>query len=238
MKNSSTSVWRLIPIFLLALFNLSPSWVAVWSYDGSKFREHVFSSEQFLAIQPLTSAEIEGINYCLQLENRQVKVYPCHETGSAPEWQSPGEWEVHEAFFSDLNHDGREEVTLLLWREFQPWPVDRFLPKGGRISGFHDSNDRSCHVILISLKDGSFREAWAGSAMADPLRKIYAADLDGDGAQELAGLEYRYNESEYDSSLVVWEWNGFGFSLGDRISGSFSEIQVVQNLNDVLLLTQ
>ncbi len=176
--------------------------------------------------------------YCLQLENRQVKVYPCNKAEAAPAWQSPEEWDVREAFFSDLNHDGKEEATLLLWREFQPWPVDRFLPKGGRISGFHDSENQSCHVILIGLKDGNFREAWAGSAMAEPLREIHAADLDGDGAQELAGLEYRYDASEYESSLAVWEWNGFGFTLGDRISGPFSEIQVVQNLNDVLLLAQ
>ena len=54
-------------------------------------------------------------------------------------WQSPAEWEVIQAAFTDLNADGMTELILLLWRAFKPWPVDRWLPHGGRIAGFSAS---------------------------------------------------------------------------------------------------
>lgn len=238
MRNSSIIVWRLIPIFFLSLFNLSPSWISGWIYDGEGLQEHALSYDNQIPIRPYTSAIIDGMELCLKLLDQQVKVFECNHGDSEPLWQSPAEWEVREAFFSDLNRDGEKELALLVWREFQPWPIDRVLPRGGRIDTFHDSSDRSCHIILLGVKDGVFREVWAGSAMADPLHEIYALDLDGDGAEELAGLEYAYDGSEFDSSLVVWEWNGFGFSLGDRVPGSYSIFQPIFDQHTILLLVQ
>jgi hypothetical protein len=153
-------------------------------------------------------------------------------------WQSHPAWQVVQAAFTDLNHDGRPEVTLLLWRPFQPWPVDQWLPNGGRISAFHDSAGNSCHIILVGWLHGGYQELWAGSAMADPVIAFAAADLDGDHAQELVALEGRYTDSTSAPArtLKVWEWNGFGFSVVSSMNGLFSKIAIVQAANGQILI--
>lgn len=238
MENSSINVWRLILLSIIALLNLSPSWITAWSYDHEGLSARGMSFAHTQPIEPLLTARIEGMNFCLELIEQQAAINFCDKDDMGIAWQSPADWDVREAFFSDLNRDGVLEATLLVWREFQSWPVDRFLPSGGRIDSFQDSNGRSCHVILIGMKDGGFKEVWAGSAMADPLHQIHAADLDEDGVEELAGLEYPYNGNDHRSSLVVWEWNGFGFTLGDRKTGSYSTLQIIFDQQNKLLVVQ
>jgi hypothetical protein len=136
-------------------------------------------------------------------------------SGEAAVWRSPAGWQVKRARFADLNRDGIPEAELLVWRPFQPWPVDRVLPYGGRIAAYQDIQGLSCHLILIGWRRGAYRELWAGSALAQPLVDFAAADLDGDGRQELVALEGRYSDPDanHGMELSVWEWNGFGFSL-------------------------
>jgi hypothetical protein len=118
-----------------------------------------------------------------------------------------------------LNRDRRPEVTLLVWRPFRPWPVDAWLPHGGRIQSFQDSNGSSCHIILIGWKQDAFREVWAGSALVDPVKRFAAADLMGDGKPYLVTLEGAYNDppSAPSRRLSIWEWNGFGFSIVNEL---------------------
>ncbi len=144
-------------------------------------------------------------------------------------WQSREDWRVSQAAFNDLNRDGAPEVTLLVWRPFRPWPVDRWLPHGGRIAGFHDAAGESCHLILIGWKDGRYRELWAGSALAEPIRAFGTADLNGDGRTELITLEGWYDDppSKTASRLKVWEWNGFGFNAVYTLEGRFRQMQIV-----------
>jgi hypothetical protein len=145
-------------------------------------------------------------------------------------WQSAQDWKVTQAAFTDLNRDGDQELSLLLWRAFKPWPVDEFMPHGGRIASFQDSAGQSAHLILIGWKRDRFAELWAGSALAQPLCAFAAADLDGDGKQELAALESQYDDPPGAAArtLTVWEWNGFGFSLLLRAAGTFRQLGVGQ----------
>ena len=132
------------------------------------------------------------------------------------------------------------EATLLVWRPFKPWPVDTWLPHGGRISSFHDANGLSCHMILIGWKQDAFREVWAGSAMADPVDSFVAADLTGNGKQYLVTLEGKYDDvaSAPARRLKVWEWNGFGFTVVNELEESFSLMSSAQIHNkQVLVLT-
>ncbi len=238
MNNTSINVWRLMLLSLIALFNLSPSWIKAWTYEQNSLSMQSGSFVHIQPIEPLSITQIAGTKYCLNLFDGQVEIYTCDTDQMEVVWQNPAGWEVREAFFSDLNRDGVPEATLLVWREFQPWPVDRFLPSGGRIDSFQDSKGKSCQVILIGMNDGKFDEVWAGSAMADPLHQIHAVDLDDDGVEELAGLEYPYNGNDHRSSLVVWEWNGFGFTLGDRKTGSYSNLLIVFDQQNILLMVQ
>jgi hypothetical protein len=137
-------------------------------------------------------------------------------------WTSPGAWEVSDAQIADLNRDGNPEVVLLVWRPFAPWPVDAVQPHGGRISGFHDARNRSCHIILWGWAGDRYRELWAGSALAEPVLAFRAADWNGDGAADLAAVETEYAASASARALSLWEWNGFGFTLVERIHRSIS----------------
>lgn len=155
-------------------------------------------------------------------------------------WQSPDAWQVRQTLITDLNHDGLPEAALLVWRPFKPWPVDAWLPDGGRISSFHDSSGLSCHIILIGWKRGAFRELWAGSAMADPIKRFAAADLSGNGRQYLVTLEGKYDDPPAAPSLrlKVWEWNGFGFTVVKVLEDSFSFMATAQTADrQVLILT-
>jgi len=155
-------------------------------------------------------------------------------SGSETAWQSPPAWQVIQAGFTELNLDDSPEVTLLIWRPFAPWPVDRWLPYGGRINEFHDSEDQSCHLILIGWGEGKYRELWAGSALADPVREFAAADLDGDGDQELLTLDGSYTDPllKPANAFKTWEWNGFGFTVVYSVTGNFFHMQPVQSNMD------
>jgi hypothetical protein len=151
-------------------------------------------------------------------------------SGNRIVWQNPQAWTVIQAAITDLNRDNMPEVTLLVWRPFRPWPVDQWLPHGGRIAGFHDAEGNSCHIILIGWHEDQYREMWAGSALADPIKSFSAADLNGDGHQELVTLEGMYTDPRSDParSFKVWEWNGFGFTVVSRMDGIFSKMTLVQ----------
>lgn len=161
-------------------------------------------------------------------------------SGDRVEWVSPPTWLVADAAVTDLNHDGQDEVALVVWRAFKPWPIDEYLPSPGRIRDFHDSQWRSCHLILIGERHGDFDELWAGSALADPLLQIAAADLDGDGRQILIALEGRYDDPRHaDTAVTLWEWNGFGFSLRARNpTGRFNSFVLLSEKGAVQILLQ
>jgi hypothetical protein len=175
-------------------------------------------------VSPLMAADLNGDGgmESLRLEDGQAQI----EQGGQVAWRSPAEWQVAQAAIGDLDRDGEAEVDLLVWRPFRAWPVDRFLPYGGRIDAFQDRQGRSCQIILIAWRGGAYQERWAGSALAEPLRSFAAADLDGDGRQELIGVETAYNAplSSPAQAVSVWAWNGFGFSLLWRQRGAFQEM--------------
>jgi hypothetical protein len=164
----------------------------------------------------------DGQMESLNLKGGEAKI----EQGGQVAWRSPETWQVSQALIGDLDGDGQPEVDLLVWRPFRPWPVDRFLPYGGRIERFQDSQGRSCQLILIAWRGGAFQERWAGSALAEPLRAFAVADLDGDGRQELVALETRYDDPPFvpARAVSIWEWNGFGFSLLSRRTGAFRQM--------------
>jgi hypothetical protein len=187
-------------------------------------------------LPPVTQADLDGnrTSETLVLTDGRLSIF----SGGETVWQSPQAWQIVQAAISDLNRDGQPEVAILLWRPFHPWPVDQWLPNGGRITNFHNAEGLSCHIILIGWMRGSYHELWAGSAMADPITSFAAADLDGNHAQELVALEGRYTgpRSAPARKLKVWEWNGFGFSVVSSIDGIFDQMTLVQLNNDHILI--
>jgi hypothetical protein len=236
---SSLQVFRLLLFIVLILSSLSPAQYAVLKLDGDLLRPIDFGliDEPGDMVFPLRHAIIGQNELCIQIVSATVELYDCGDDHAAVIWQSPQGWQVREAFFSDLNRDKEPELALLVWRPFKTWPVDSFLPQGGRISTFHNMDGYSCHLILIQ-PDGDFKELWAGSALANPLHSLVAFDLDGDGWQELVGIEYAYDSNSTAGSIVAWQWNGFGFSLLDREVGKFSSFQVIDHKSTVTLIAE
>ncbi len=215
---------------MTALLLVSPASIHAWQMDQSALKRVPVSLGMHL-FTPGTSADLDGDKAPEQLTLTAGRA-AIWKKGLLL-WQSPTAWQVVEARLTDLNRDGVPEVTLMVWRPFKPWPVDAWLPNGGRIESFHDANGMSCHIILIGWKQGVYRELWAGSAMANPVNGFVAADLLGDGRQYLITLEGEYTDprSAPAQRLKVWEWNGFGFTVVHELDESFPFIEIAQTEN-------
>jgi len=216
----------LLLVSLMALSGVSPVPLRAWRYDIQGFSRESMP-RQAAALAPLTAGDLDedGVQEEISIQDGRAEIH----TASGLAWRSPEGWLVKQAILADLNRDGRLEAVLLVWRDFRPWPVDQFMPKGGRIAAFHDPQGQSCHLILIGWKKNGYGELWAGSALAEPLLKIAAVDLKEDGEQELVTLESDYQDppSSPARAFSAWEWNGFGFSLLARTNGQFRRMQVM-----------
>jgi hypothetical protein len=231
------AIRRILPFLLslAALTLVSPRVPHAWELTSQGLQSVPLpASFELLEIPAQADLNRDGLPETLRLADGHLAIL----SGTQAVWQSPESWRIAQAAFSDLNHDGTPEATLLVWRPFRPWPVDAWLPHGGRISEFHDADGQSCHLILIGWKRGIYRELWAGSALAEPLRAFTAADLDADGKEELAVLEAAYGDppSGAASRLKVWEWNGFGFSAVYCLEGRFRQMQIVRAVDSRLLI--
>ena len=234
---------KLIPtiISLLALTLNSPAALRMWEYDV----EALLPIPLDTTLTPVPVPGNADLDQDGQPEHIRVRDggLGIYENSADTEalWQSPPEWQVLQTEITDFNRDGIPEVTLLVWRPHEPWPIDAYIPNPGRIQGFHDRRGQSCHLVLIGWQRGAYREMWAGSALANPLRAFAAADLDADGFQDLVVLETRYDNPPFlpARALSLWEWNGFGFTLLARQKGSFHRVIVVNSPGgDILILAQ
>ncbi len=222
---------------VIALALVSPAPIHAWQLDDLWLkRVPIPSNLQAIQAETSTDFDRDGAPETLTLIDGRASI----QTGNQTRWQSPPAWRVEQAQITDLDHDGLPEVTLLVWRPFKPWPVDTWLPNGGRIKNFHNASGDSCHIILIGWKQGSFRELWAGSALAEPVKSFVAADLMGTHRQYLVTLtgEYKDPLSAPSRRLKVWEWNGFGFSVVHELENSSTQMVPVQAEDGrVLILT-
>jgi hypothetical protein len=225
----------LLALAFAALLQATPASPHLWVLKDDVLRTASLPAGSML-MEPSTQADLDlnGRPETLSLADGDLTIL----SGAQSAWQSPPGWQVLQAGFGDLNNDSLPEVALLVWRPFQPWPVDAFLPNGGRIAGFHDQAGNSCHFILVGWVNDHYAELWAGSALADPLTAFRAADLDGDADQELVTLEGQYADlgSTPARKLKVWEWNGFGFSVVSSLEGSFSSLALARHEDGPLMI--
>jgi hypothetical protein len=229
---------RVLLLFTFAALGLvSPAPLQAWQRDDLGLK-HVAMPSVLHLNTATNSADFDedGLEETLTSTGSSAAIW----AGSQTRWKSPPAWRVEQAKLTDLNRDRIPEATLLVWRPFRLWPVDAWLPNGGRINDFHDSNGMSCHIILIGWKQGSFRELWAGSAMADPVKIFTVADLMGNGRQYLVTLEGQYDDlpSSPARRLKVWEWNGFGFTNVNELEKAFSLMGTAEiNNRQILILS-
>ncbi len=209
------------------LLQTTPASLRVWELDPAGLVPATLPTGA-VPLKPPAQADFNrnGLSERLVLANDRLTIV----SGGGTVWQSPTGWLVVQAEITDLNQDGIPEAALLVWRLFRPWPVDQWLPHGGRIASFHDGEGYSCQIILVGWRGSQYGELWAGSALAEPLRSFAAADLNGDNLQDLVTLDGSYADSHSAPAraLKVWEWNGFGFSVVSSMEGTFDKLALVR----------
>ncbi len=127
----------------------------------------------------------------------------------------PADWDVRRA----LPWTEAEGVCLvLLWRPWKDLPTARWSSAPSPITDLHDVWGASAHVALMAEASAGYREVWVSSGLPRPGLDALILDVDGDGARELALLEgtYAAGRDGPATSLSVWRWNGFGFTLDAR----------------------
>jgi hypothetical protein len=230
-------LWMILGLFPLLL--VSPAQISIWKFADSKLDLYrgEYPGLSTMPVKKMMTADLngDGTNECLLVAGQQLQITDC---AAKVFWESPQTWQVKEAQIGDLNHDGKPEAVLLVWRPFKPWPIDSFVPSGGRIKDFHNKQGLSCHVILIGWKRGGYNEVWAGSSLIRPVEQLYTVDLDNDGSQELVALEGFYDADRPGGELTVWKWNSFGFILADEQKQNYSKLQVIGSDTEKWILVQ
>ncbi len=221
-------ILAIVPLVAALLFQVTPVQPRGWVLEAGALVP-VSLNAGMVEMPSLKQADLDGDGTAEALYIRQETAFI--EKSGISRWQSPPGWQVLDAQVTHLTGDGQSEAALLVWRPFRAWPVDRWLPSGGRIAGFHDAEGNSCQIILIGWKNGQYAEEWAGSPLAEPVRQFRAADLNGDGKQELITLDGLYGEPRLAPAhfLKVWEWNGFGFSNVYSQAGRFAGLALARS---------
>jgi hypothetical protein len=182
----------------------------------------------FTPTPPRLSADLDGDGKAetLSIVGNSARILQ----GSQVAWQSPPGWQVKQALIADLTHDGQLEAVLLVWRPHRDWPIDQYIPHPGRIAGFQDAHGQTCQIILIGWRRSTYKEVWAGSALAEPVDSMAAIPARSRG-DDLISLNGRYDEPAGNPArtLTVWDWNGFGFSTLATQVGIFSRVQPGSN---------
>ncbi len=228
----------LLPLVFFFILNGSLSG-RYWQFNSDTLiplkKNRISRSVEF--VSPSLSDDLDGDNLpeCLIFEGQTLQITNCN---GHVFWQSPHDWNVSEALIADMDHDGSNEVVLLVWRAFRPWPTDQFMPHGGRIQNHQNIEGQSCQLILIGWQKGAYREIWAGSALANPISNIRAADLDGDGLIELVALENDYDSNNKRGQITVWRWVGFVFSLLNRSESRWERLAIIWDGAQYCLFTQ
>ncbi len=217
--------------------------IHVWKYAGDGL-ETITPSNNWRRIPKLKSADLndDGVNESIVVKEGRLQII--NKTDQFQEkvtWSTPTAWQVWQAEIADLNNDGVREVVLLVWRPFSPWPIDRIIPNGGRITENHDNENMSCYIILVGWKKGAYHEVWAGSALVQPILSFTIGDINDDEKQELVAMEGDYSKKgkEAGKAVSVWSWNGFGFSLLTRLYEKVRFLSLINTAQEeTLVLTQ
>ena len=126
----------------------------------------------------------------LTLQDGQVRV--CD--GEELLYETPYYWLIADAFVSDLDGDGSQEMLFLAWR------MDSF----GYATPFWMKRDPLAlteHLFVLHWKDGEVRQKWMSSDFGSTTSAMW---LDKQG---------RVRMKEISGTETTWAWDYFGFAL-------------------------
>lgn len=125
-------------------------------------------------------------------------------SGTSRLWSSPDDWWIDSFRLADLDRDGRTDLAMSVWKPGNYGSSKPFWAK-------QDDAIRN-HFFLFRIAASGASPIWQSSNLAAPNCWFEAADLDGDGFQELAVGEGAYAEGSCETRhLAAWGWSGWGF---------------------------
>jgi hypothetical protein len=122
-------------------------------------------------------------------------------------WVSPQPWQVKDFFLSDLNHDGAQDLNLVVYKKGRYGNDKPFWVK--------DDNSLGFHFFILGIADQKVYPLWQSSQVEQPICKAETKDLNDDGHQELVVQEGKYTQKGYscqNTSESIYRWNGWGFT--------------------------
>ena len=156
--------------------------------------------------------ELAGSNFQSDLNaNGQLETYNLAEgqvTVSENEqvlWQSPAEYKVDHMTHGDLNHDGKEDLILTLWKEGSYGPSQPFWIK-------ERDESYAQHLFFYTWDGDQLQLSWGSSNLEAPLTYLNARDLDQDGKTDLIAGESTYTDPEQAQRVLLLKfkhWNLF-----------------------------
>lgn len=164
----------------------------------------------FLAGQPALAENhdlnCDGVIESYILENHSLKIME----NDLKLWQSPADWKVASFVIGDANHNGIEELIMVVWKKGSFGADKPF---------WIQLNDQQtqCHLFLFNLLDNKIKPVWMSSALHRPIKSLQIKDINQDGKNELVVQESSYYPLSRlinsDASTTLWQWNGWGFYL-------------------------
>jgi hypothetical protein len=146
-------------------------------------------------------------------------------------WRSDPTWDVRRLLVADVNNDGQEEVAFVLWRPFRLKPA--IVYETFNFPPLWEEGTFRNHLFIFAWRDGVWERLWCSSPVAEPIIELGAADVDGEGSNELVVLEGTYDAPHPPASHVsVWRWNGWGFTLLWRSSRGTWDHLMLQDITD------
>lgn len=140
-----------------------------------------------------------------RLEDHQVFV----EQDGDLIWVSPAEWKVTHLLLADADHDGQEEILMVLWKNGSFGSS-----RPAWIEGPDD--EYSNHLFMYRQKAGKLKPVWCSSAIPYPILDI-EAERDENGMMALIVTEGPPTGPLYPllqhfhHNQTVWMWQDWGF---------------------------
>ena len=151
--------------------------------------------------------------------------------GGQEVWSSDPSWDVRQLLVADVNNDHTQEVAFVLWKPFRLEPALIYETFG--FPSLWEEGSLRNHLFLYGWRNGAWQHLWCSSPVADPILQLDAADVDGDGDNELVVLEGSYDAPDAAARhLSVWRWNGWGFTLQWRSPRGVWEHLMLQDVTD------
>ena len=182
--------------------------IPAWNREENSFtmlEQYVFYPDNYQSAYRLVKnrkfdLDGNGLEEEFKLSNGRMEIW----TGDSLLWQSPEEWWVDNFFLGDINNDGIQEASLLVWKEGSFGPYRPFWVE-------EEDNSVKNHLYIYKLKEGKIKPVWQSSNLDRPNYSGTLVDFDGDGEMELLVVEGSYTDFKL-RKMTLWKWNGWGFS--------------------------